>query len=171
MLKNSHRNWATTGCSFTLNGVASFIREESRLKNPGPIRLVPAQVAEGKGLIGLERSSIQPLEHPLAAGDGVWIAYQIGSIGLTRVRGIAVYGDVKRVSRCQGQDSAETPTAQDRVDHRVEIRTEAPSTSIGDLPNFAQHERMRHLRVQEAALLTEIRRDSERWTQERRLPD
>ena len=56
-----------------------------------------------------------------------------------------------------GQDAAETPAAQNRVQDGVETRTESPPPSIGELPDLAQHERVREMSIQETSLLPEIR--------------
>src|SRR5437763_7298549 len=113
------------------------------VEEPWSDHAVPAQIAVRECWIGLKSCSVQPLGHSLTARDGVRIAHQIGSIGLTRVRGVAVYGNVKRVTRGPGQDAAETPATQNRVQDGVETRTESPPPSIGELPDLAQHERVR----------------------------
>ena len=83
MLKNSQRNCRSHGLILHLERRCLFHQGRIEIEEPGPDHGVPAQIAVGEWLIGLERSGIQPLGYSLAARDGVWIAYQIGSIGLT----------------------------------------------------------------------------------------
>src|SRR6516225_10073429 len=134
-----------------------FRQGRIKIEKPGPDHDVPAQIAVGERLIGFEGGYVKPLRYSPSAGDGVRIAHQVGSIGLTRVSRIAVYGNVERVSGGHSQDTAEAPATQGRVPNGIQTGTKPPSPSIGDLPNFAQHERVCELRIQQTSLLTKIR--------------
>src|SRR5215471_20532230 len=94
---------------------------------------VPSQIAEGIRLIGLESGRIEELRYSFSAWDGVRIAHQIRTIRLTGVSGIAVDRNVVRVSRGEGQNTAETPAAQDCVHNGVQTGAESPAPSLAKI--------------------------------------